>query len=143
MCGQTRTPVGTSSQGVPAGDGYPQVEGSLKCIELYVNPNKIDTPDNEAKLYLEGLKLLGISPISVRIFCDKNDGEATQRARIARSYLKKLVDNVAIRYKRGIKGVGGTIYIRGKKNFQKLSPYRPFHPKIRHTHAFLDNLRRE
>lgn len=126
--------------GVLAGDGYPQIEGSLKCVELYFNPNKIGMPDDEAKLYLESLKLLDIMPISVRIFCDKSDREAKQRAKIARGYLKKLVDNVAIRYKRGIKGVGGTIYIRRKENFQKLAPYRPFYPKIRHACAFLDNL---
>lgn len=126
--------------GVLAGDGYPHVERSLKCIELYFDPNKIGA-GAEGKLYIKCSKFLGITPISVRIFCDKTDKGAKQRARAAAGRLKELAEDVAIRYKRSIKGVGGTIFIRGRENFQKLAPYQLFYPRTDHMRAFYDGLR--
>ena len=126
--------------GVLAGDGYPQVERSLKCIALYFDPNKVGT-EAEGELYIRCLKFLGVAPISVRIFCNKDDNDAKERARAAAEQLKELTENVAITYKRSIKGVGGAIFIRGGENFQKLVPYQPFYPRTEHMRAFYDGLR--
>jgi hypothetical protein len=125
--------------GVLAGDGYPQVEHSLKCVELYFDPNKVGD-EAEGELYIKCLKFLGIAPISVRIFCDKNNKDTEQRAKAAAERLKELTENVTITYKQNINGVGGTIFIRGRENFQKLAPYRPFYPRTRHMQAFYDGL---
>ncbi len=126
--------------GVLAGDGYPQVERSLKCIELYFDPNKIGA-EAEGELYMKCLKFLDIEPISVRIFCDKNDEGAKWRARVSTERFKKLTENVALRYKLNLRGIGGAIFIRGRENFQKLVPYQPFYPRTCHMRAFYEGLR--
>lgn len=126
--------------GVLAEDGYPQVERSLKCIELYFDPNKVGT-EAEGELYIKCLKLLSIAPINVRIFCNKNNESARQRARVAAERLKELTGDVAIRYKRNMKGVGVAIFIRGRENFRKLMRYLPFYPRIDHMCAFYKCLR--
>ena len=126
--------------GVLAGDGYPQVERSLKRIELYFDPNKVGT-GAEGELYIRCLKVLGVAPISVRIFCGKDDNDGRQRAKAAAELLKELTENIAITYKQNIKGVGGAIFIRGKENFQKLARYKLFYPRTDHMQTFYGSLR--